>query len=96
LEFTFVASRSLCKDVQDQLTSIDNPNLECRFQIALLSGTQLPVKNNHIWLCLRNRPLNLQNLSDTDQGPGVDRFQALDKRTNDPRTVGFGQPFQFL
>ena len=41
LQFSFIAARPLGKNIQNQLTAVDDPNFKCGFQVALLGRGEI-------------------------------------------------------
>jgi hypothetical protein len=71
LQFTFMSTRTLGKDIQNQSGSTQHPTLEFFFKIAFLTWTQIMVEDNHVRFERPNQCSQFFNFAGTDEKPGI-------------------------
>jgi hypothetical protein len=96
LKFAFIASSPLGKDIEDQLTPINDPDLKGRFQIALLGGVEIPIKNNQVRFHLPKDSLDFLYLSLADQSSRGHPLEALCKPPYHLCPGSPGQPLKLI
>jgi hypothetical protein len=86
----------LGEDVEDQLASIDDPQLERFFQIALLRRGEIFVDDDQIGAILAQAFLNLVDLATTDQGCRRNVSHLLRELDENRGAGGFREALQLL
>ncbi|MFN8548982.1 MAG: hypothetical protein U0527_13705 [Candidatus Eisenbacteria bacterium] len=77
LQLRLSRPRTLRKDVEDQLTSIDHPDLQELLQIAHLGGTQVLVGEEKVGLVYLEKSLRFLELPLAEEVAGMNRDASL-------------------
>ena len=84
----------LREDVEDQLRTVDHPDLELLFEVALLPRAQVVVADQEVVLELRTPLLDLGHLAASDEDGGLDLVPVLDLDRDHLAAGGPGQLLQ--
>src|ERR1700691_4730299 len=91
LELALQRARPQGEDVEDQLTAIDNAELELFFQITRLRGAQAVVENREGSGVAARDLTHFGDFAAPDKGARVDLLETLGDRTDDECPRAFGQ-----
>ena len=81
LQLAGQAAGALGKDVENQLAAVDDLEIQGFFQVTLLGGGQVVVKDDRAGAGFHRQLLHLSDLAGTDESGRVD---ALAQGLNDP------------
>jgi len=95
LQLSLPASRATGKDIENQLSPVDDPQVQLALQVAQLGGCEIVVEDDHV--CggaVRGTP-NLVEFASPHQGCRVRFRRSLDQRADDVRARSNRQLAEF-
>ena len=95
LELALESARALGEDVENQLTAIDDAELELLFEITRLRGAQGVVEDGERCAALMSEFADLGGLAPADEGARVDVLQLLLDQAGHFGTGAGGERTQF-
>jgi hypothetical protein len=96
LEAPLVRRRAAGEDIEDERRAIDDLDIECTLEIALLGGAEIVVDHDHVVADIIAPGLDLLEFPFADVGAGQGVREFLGYRAHDLDVDGFGQPRQLF
>lgn len=84
------------EDRQDQLTAIDNGDLQLFFEVSQLTRRQVVVEDDHVWLQLLDQRLQLLHFAFAEQGGLIEVIAVLSQAAENLDASGFRQASEFF
>jgi hypothetical protein len=95
LQLSFEGARALRENIEDQLASIDDAEIQLLFKVARLCGTQRIVEDRERRTGLFRAVANLGSFPLSDESVRVRRLEFLADGIGNLGAGGLGQSFQF-
>ena len=95
LQAAFSSAGSAGEDIEDELGAVDDANADGPFQIALLGGGKVVIKDDDVGLGGFGIFLEFLNLALTEEGSGIGERPDLEELADDCGTGRKGKFFEF-